>query len=208
MGLDDRDYMRDRYRRRQGLPPATRSSRLMSTSNGLSEVGLALVRALLIGGLAILTPLVLVKVYTGALTAQFEAMIPVPFPKSGSVYVTDGADFQKRQGLLRLKADGFSSAGYFVLFHETAADKDVLGVYLHGGDNIAVPVPVGRYRVRIASGNTGLWKGIDRLFGTTSARELLDTVRVTSATDRTLDLEGSIGRALELKRNSNAGFLE
>lgn len=208
MGLDDRDYMRDRYRRRQGLPPASHSSRLMSASNGLSEVGLALVRALLIGGLAILTPLLLVKVYTGALTAQFQSMIPVPFPKSGSVYVTDAADLQRRQGLLRLKADGYSSTGYFVLFHENDADKDVLGVYVHGGDNIAVPVPVGRYRVRIASGNTGFWRGIDHLFGSTTARELLAPVRITAATDRTLDVEGAIGRVLELKHNSNAGFLE
>ena len=104
MGLDDRDYMRDRYRRRQGLPPASHSSRLMTASNGLSEVGLALVRALLIGGLAILTPPLLVKVYTGAPTAQFQSMIPVPFPKSGSVYVTDAADLQRRQGLLRLES--------------------------------------------------------------------------------------------------------
>lgn len=208
MGLDDRDCMRDRYRRRPGLPPASRSSRLMSASNGFSEVGSALVRALLIAGLAILTPLVLVKVYTGALTAQFQSMIPVPFPKSGSVYVTDAADLQRRQGLLRLRADGYSSAGYFVLLHENDADKDVLGVYLHGGDNIAVPVPVGRYRVRIASGNTGFWRGIDHLFGSTTARELLAPIRVTAATDRTLDVEGSIGRALELKHNSNAGFFE
>lgn len=106
------------------------------------------------------------------------------------------------------KADGYSSTGFFVLFHENDADKDVLGVYLHGGDNIAVPVPVGRYRVRIASGNTGFWRGIDHLFGSTTARELLAPVRITAATDRTLDVEGAIGRVLELKRNSNAGFLE
>ncbi|MDO7836878.1 hypothetical protein Q4610_17670 [Sphingobium sp. HBC34] len=208
MGLDDRDYMRDRYRRRQGLPPIGRSPRSASASKAVSELGSGLVRFLLIGGLAVLTPLVLVKVYTGALTAQFQSMIPVPFPKSGSVYVTKAVDLQRRQGLLRLKADGFSSNGYFILFHEIEAGKDVLGFYLRGGDNIAVPMPVGEYRVRIASGNTGFWRGIEHLFGSTNARELLALIRVTTATDRAVDLEGSPGRAIELKHNSNAGFFE
>lgn len=207
MGLDDRDYMRERYRRRQGLASGRRSARLASGRGEISRFGSALVRALLIGCLAIV-PLLLVKVYSGVLTAQLQSLMPVPFPKSGSVYVTKAADLQRRQGLLRLKASGNLATGYFVILHESEVGKDVLSVYLHGGDNIAVPVPVGHYRVRIANGNVGLWRGIEHLFGSTTARELLAPIRVTAATDRTLDLEASIGRTLQLKHNSNAGFLD
>lgn len=204
MGLDDRDYMRARYRRRQGLAPSRQSA---PARQGLGDVSIALAKGFIIAGLAVLTPFVLTKVYTDAITEQFQSMIPVPFPKSGSVYVPRSADLRKRQGFLRFTPSAPWSTGYFVLLHDIEDDRDVLGIYLHGGDAIGLPVPVGRYRLRVASGNVGSWRGMGHLFGRTVGRELVGVLSVSTNTDRAVDLESRVSRDLGLKPNSNAGFM-
>jgi hypothetical protein len=95
-----------------------------------------------------------------------------------------------------------------VVLNDVATDKDVLGIYVAGGKMTATPVQVGTYRVRIAERLTAFWHGNDRLFGSTTAKEMMAPVKVVGSTDKTIRLQTGLARALEVEADSAKGFLE
>ena len=226
MGIDDRPYMRERYRERKGLVGMetewndkrarrehvnhergryrTRKARRSKSSfmhSLLVDVALPAVFAIG-GGYAIY------RFYLATMIPAFQAMVPVPFPASGTVYLTDQTDLDRRQGMIRFKAPERLATSYVLMLHDVVGNHDVLGVFLGGGKRTATPVPVGTYRVRVAEGNPGAWKGPERLFGTTVGRELMLPLTVTTRTDKTLSLDTPVARNLQIAQNSNRGFVE
>ena len=254
MGIDDRDYMRERYRDRQGKatrstfwndrksrveqpndkhgkavplgsaswvgggwfdmvnrgqdyksaryrPRRSRSRRRGAVSSFLIEVIIKIVFAAAV-------PYVMYRVYIATIIPAFQAMVPVPFPDHGSVYVTPQTDVERRQGLIRFKAPEAMATSYVVMLHDINRRHDVLGVFVASGRKTRTPVPVGTYRVRIVKGNTGTWRGFDRLFGATVGRELMQPLTIVQATDKTVDLATPLAHAFTVPHNSNVGFVD
>jgi hypothetical protein len=54
-------------------------------------------------------------------------------------------------------------ANYFVKLVDVITSKAIVGIYVVGGSPIEVDVPLGRYEMRYASGQT--WYGLEHLFG-------------------------------------------
>jgi hypothetical protein len=221
MGLDDRDYMRARYRRLQGIDdgPTIWNDKRGRVEMGqgsswtnarwqMAGVGRALLQAILVPAVALGGMYVIYRTYTSVMTSAFQRMIPVPFPESGTVFTTPATDLNRRQGILRFRAPDRPNHGYVVVLNDVATDKDVLGIYVAGGKKTATPVQVGTYRVRIAEGLTAFWHGNDRLFGSTTAKEMMAPVKVVGSTDKTIRLQTGLARALEVKADSAKGFLE
>jgi len=221
MGLDDRDYMRARYRKRQGIEDGPTiwndkrarveigaGSSWVGSNWQMSGVGRALLQAILVPVIALGGAYVIYRTYTSVMTSAFQRMIPVPFPESGTIFTTSATDLNRRQGMLRFRAPDRPNYGYVVVLNDLATGKDVLGVYVAGGKKTATPVQIGTYRVRIAEGLTAFWHGNDRLFSSTTAKEMMTPIKVAGSTDKTIRLQTGLARALEVKADSATGFLE
>ena len=189
-------YQKKRYR-----PKRSRSGRRGTVANFFTDVVLRI-------ALAVGIPFVLYRVYIATMIPALQAMVPVPFPSHGSIYRTEATDLEKRQGLVRFKAPERMATSYVVLLHDIERGHDVLGIYVENGRKTKTPVPVGTYRVRVAEGNPGAWRGIERLFGTTVGRELVQPLTVVQQTDKTLSLATPIARAIEIGHNTNKGFVD
>ena len=230
MGLEDRDYMRDRARlrsagtrwnkrkgrvegnwsaRRRGYP--TRGGML---ARGLIRLGCLVVAAYvavlvfprLIGatvskGLsqvatAHVTPpqrsekgSSLVDRVGSVITAPPPSTMTTTFPQSGSYFVVSGAPKAEGEGVLELKAGKDTLRNYVVMLHSIDTGHDVLGAFVRGGQSARIPVPVGRYRVRIASGSFIGWRGMDDLFGSsTGVEQLRGTLTMESHGGLSLDI--------------------
>ena len=141
MGLDDRDYMRARYRRRQGIDdgPTIWNDKRGRVEMGqgsswtnarwqMAGVGRALLQAILVPAVALGGMYVIYRTYTSVMTSAFQRMIPVPFPESGTVFTTPATDLNRRQGILRFRAPDRPNHGYVVVLNDVAAAKEGLGV--------------------------------------------------------------------------------
>jgi len=82
-----------------------------------------------------------------------------PRPENGYVIKFDYQDGVAPFAIVAPKG----SKDYYVKIVDTDTNKDVLAIYVHGGDRAAVDVPLGQYEVRYAVG-VG-WRGVDDLFG-------------------------------------------
>ena len=70
-------------------------------------------------------------------------------------------------------------SNYVVLLVDAETGHSVMAIYCRSGDQAVVPVPVGSYRVRAASGTD--WYGIKGLFGPhTHVEEVVPTLTVTA----------------------------
>jgi len=253
MGIDDRDYMRDRYRQRQGLGSGRTEwndkkgrEQLRDGSKKAVPLGSAgwvggswfdevnrgqdyqrkryrsrrpksknrnviksfLVEVVLRLGIVVIVPYAMYRLYIATMIPAFQALVPVPFPDNGSVYVTSQTDIERRQGLIRFKAPDAPANSYVVMLHDINRGHDTLGVFVAGSRKTKTPVPVGTYRVRIAQGRPETWRGLDKLFGTTEARELMRPLTIVQATDKTVDLATPLSQALKIERNTNLGFVD
>lgn len=255
MGIGDRDYMRERYRQRQGIGAGTtwwnegkarrelrdgndkavplgsaswvggewfdavnrgqdyqktryRPRRSRSRSRNSNPLRRFFVDVFLRICLAVAAPYVLYRVYVATMIPALQALVPIPFPAHGSVYVTPATDLEKRQGLMRFKAPEGMATSYVVMLHDIEQGHDVLGIFVASGRKTKTPVPIGTYRVRIAEGNPGAWRGPERLFGTTIGRELISPLSIVQATDKTLDLATPLTRVFKIDQNTNRGFVE
>lgn len=67
--------------------------------------------------------------------------------------------------------------GYFVKVSDWATSEPLLAMYVRGGQDAEVPLPIGSYRVMVARGPN--WYGMDRLFGKkTIVKEELNPVQI------------------------------
>lgn len=174
MGIDDRDYMRERYRRRVGqtrwndrksrteaswLDPSRSTHRRQGPTAQIA-VRLALP---LLGALLILIP------FYGA--AQRHGWIPdiepaQPFPESGSVTVAGNVvGLPARSRMTIVTAD----ANAVVQLVDPDSNGHVLSIYVAGSDRVTLPVPAGTFRVRLIEGKK--WHGPTRYFGPNTSYE-------------------------------------
>lgn len=154
MGLQDRDYMRERGRRAQYVPSHGHGRQWSLPRLG----GMGTLSRYLVVGIGILLAFVVIRY---ALTYR----AAVPFPTTGDVhwYINDA---QPRMAQLRLHARPSSSSKYFtVMVNDWASSAPVAMIPVRSGETSLTLMPLGRYRLTIAKGS--LWMGPDKRFGMT-----------------------------------------
>lgn len=72
-------------------------------------------------------------------------------------------NYTGRKGLAPLVLITGGGSDYFVKLVDPASGRDLFGLYVRGGQRIEVPVPLGSYEMRYASGD--VWYGRGDLFG-------------------------------------------
>ena len=186
MGLDDRDYMRDRYRQRQGAkrdvplgsaswigqnvqPAASGGAWFEKKNRGHSykqgryrERRPSILRHArwLIPTLCLST--YLVPMYFDAKRGGWMPDLKpgIPFPESGSVTVAADLPHKRISSHLTVQT---SDANAVVQLFDPESDDHVLSVYVAGNDKVDVPAPRGTYRMRIIEGRK--WHGTESYFG-------------------------------------------
>lgn len=167
MGLDDREYMKARYRARQGIRWNDRKSRVEYDE---ADVLAARYRArtrrprsatidrafdfrwIATFGLALGFSALGWKLMTGGEGDR-------AFPASGSVTIAADLKPESARGRFRIRA-GHNNAVIQLL---NPAGNHVISIYMRAYDERVVPVPEGRFSLRIAEGRR--WTGIGQFFG-------------------------------------------
>lgn len=179
MGLDDRDYMRERYRQRQGLTGREtrwndKAGRVEGTWFGAKNRGFdyqkgryrpaTRFRAHPAQSLVFVlsAALALIPAYR---EAKRFGWLPdfgetLPFPSSGSVTVASGVDPKTATSKLRVATD---KANAVIQLHDALTARHVISVYVGRNDDVTVPVPPGTYKVSLVEGDK--WHGPERYFG-------------------------------------------
>lgn len=176
MGIDDRDYMRARYRQRQKQAGATtwwndrkfrreyrddrrapRSGRRGWMANGGNGL------LLLLCALPIAVPAYRDAKRSGWLP---DYGVELPFPASGTVTVNDSVDPRSATSRIHVIA-GPANAVVQLLNSETEAH--VISVYVKRAEETSVPVPPGVFRVKIIEGDK--WHGLNKWFGPSTTYE-------------------------------------
>ncbi|MFC4519071.1 hypothetical protein [Cupriavidus pinatubonensis] len=85
-----------------------------------------------------------------------------PFPPSGSVISYQDLTGQKMAGF-SIDTSGTGAVLHAIKVEEWNTQRPVLVTFVPGGSRAKVEVPLGIYRIKIASGDT--WYGLDDLFG-------------------------------------------
>jgi hypothetical protein len=163
MGLDDRDYMRERYRKRRGLPPE--KNRFPPRGVWSARQGHSLWRYLL-PGLSLL--MFAIPMFEGA---RRRGWLPdrepeIAFPDSGSVTVARALSMRRVTSSLEVQS---SDANAIVQFLDPDTKRHVISIYVRGNDRVRVPVPRGTYQLRLIEGVK--WHGPERFFGPNTAYE-------------------------------------
>ena len=186
MGLDDRDYMRDRYRERQGgkrevplgsaswigraAQPAGSGGGWFEKKNRGQDYQRGRYRPRrssplrharwLIPVLCLLT--YVIPMYFDAKRGGWlpDLMPGIPFPESGSVTVPTHLSQKRITSSLTVQT---SDANAVVQLFDPETDEHVLSVYVAGNDHVVIPAPRGTYRMKIVEGRK--WHGPTRYFG-------------------------------------------
>lgn len=204
MGLDDRDYMRARYRERRGLGATRwndRKSRVerdglwfsaknqgfdyqknrwrLKRSAPSGRIGWALV------GLAVLVGFAIPSWREIKLAGWLPDTEPeLPFPGTGSVTVNRSVDPKSAIARLRVIA---ARGNALVQLHDLDTGAHVISVYARRNADVAVPVPPGTYRVRIVEGDK--WHGGQSYFGiSTVSQTVPEPIRIPAYSIRSIDL--------------------
>lgn len=211
MGIDDRDYMKERYRQRQGLSrgrrlwgfgKAARETRAERTpkekavplgsapwiedkgrggnsglwfeskNRGLDYRKDRSVRfvphpmqkwILLLSAISLVYPMYREAKRNGWIPDREAAL---SFPPSGSVTVNAAIDPHDATSRIRVVT---ASAKAVVQLFDPGSDRHVISVYVHGDDDVTVPVPPGTYRMRVIEGDK--WHGPVKFFGPSTTYE-------------------------------------
>lgn len=89
-----------------------------------------------------------------------EEFLPsVPRPISG-LY---SQDLNQQQAIAPLEIQSQTGSDYFVKVTSQVTGEDISTIYLRGGENASITVPLGTYEIKYAAGET--WYGEEELFG-------------------------------------------
>lgn len=184
MGLADRDYMRERYRARQGLSGQTvwndwkarRELDNASYFSGRWRARLrrhnALRRKLLSVTLMSLVAVLLVAGTRnhGWLAERFAALTigrsGFGFPASGTVSVSSALDMQRVQSRLTVQGAAENTVVQLV---DARTGAHHLSIYVRAFERVSVPAPIGVYRVRFIHGRQ--WADARAFFGRGTVQE-------------------------------------
>lgn len=192
MGLDDRDYMRERYRKRQGLgrdgttwndKRARREQALGDDGAWFSAKnrGFDFQKGRYRASPAVFKPhplqgwIFLLSAIAIAIPAYREAKrsgwLPdrraeVPFPSSGSVTVANGVDGRLATGNLGVRTD---QANAVVQLFSRRTDEHIISIYVRRHDEVRIPVPPGTYKMKLIEGDK--WHGPTDFFGPSTTFE-------------------------------------
>jgi hypothetical protein len=213
MGLDDRDYMRERYRARgestrwndragrvEGVwfDPAIRGfdyqrGRWRRPSRS------SLVRYL---PFALSLVLILIPFYGEARRAGWlpDREAPMPFPESGSVTVARWVMREPITSFLTVEAAGSNAVVQLI---DPGSGRHAISVYVSKNDRIRVAVPQGTFRIRLIEGQK--WHGPARYFGSNTSYETATELMIfTPRTGHIIDLhrrpDGNLKTRMMLSR--------
>lgn len=189
MGIDDRDYMRERYRARARRTKWNdRTSRVEGAwfdpvdrrfdfqRNRLRLPRRGRLPRWLPSALAI----ILVAIAAWSWLRQMEwppgNRAAISFPASGSVTVNRA--LEPRVAISRMKVTAGRYNALVQLF-QPDTDAHVLSVYVREGDSVTVPVPPGVFRMRLIEGDT--WYGPVRFFGPSTRFETVRELQAFTA---------------------------
>ncbi|MFD1103576.1 MULTISPECIES: hypothetical protein [Sphingobium] len=199
MGIDDRDYMRERHRARAGATNWNdRAGRVEGAwfdpvnrgrdgLKGRFRAGMGVRqsrRQLLIYGLSVL--LTVIPLYG---MAQRDGLIPdlrpgVSFPETGSVTISKAIDRRSITSALTIVA---SHANAVVQLFDPATERHLMSIYVAANHRIKVPVPEGTYRMKLVEGQK--WHGTRKFFGpNTSFRTVADLMTFTRSSGQLINL--------------------
>lgn len=203
MGIDDRDYMRERYRQRANrtrwnegrgrIEAAWLDPRHQRYRRQPSAAAIAVRFALPVLSLL----LILIPFYGDA---QRHGWIPdlepaQPFPESGSVTVAGNVTGLVARSHLTIAA---ADANAVVQLVDPDTNTHALSIYVAANDRVSLPVPAGTYRVRLIEGRK--WHGAKRYFGpNTSYETVAGLMDFTPAAGRIIDLHRRPGGNLETR---------
>lgn len=198
MGLDDRDYMRERHGARRDVQWNDRKGRMEGAwfdpvnrghdyQRGRYRPG-----APRPGGIVRWIPFVL-SLLLAAIPAYYglkrEGWFPdrrpgLPFPATGSVTVNAG--LSPKTATSRLIVITANANAVVQLFHPVSG-RHVISVYVGKNDRATVPVPPGTYRMKIVEGQR--WHGPKEFFGASMTYEtVVELVTFTPLHGNGIDL--------------------
>jgi len=214
MGLNDRDYMRERRRaeskaaRLGSVSWVDRKGRLEqhdlwfdAKNVGRSASGWRYRSAsrftphpwqkwiLFLSALSILVPMFGEMQRKGWLP---DLTAPIPFPQTGSVTVARTIKLADIKSRLTVEA---SEANAVVQLFEPETNRHVLSVYVGANNRVTVPVPVGTFRMRLIEGQR--WHGTTRYFGPNTSYE-------TAA--ELMTFEPRVGHVVDLHRRPDGNL--
>lgn len=186
MALDDRDYMRDRYRQRQGAnrdvplgsaswigqtaqPAASGSAWFERKKRGhtYQQGRYRGRRPSVLRHARWLIPILCLSTYLVPMyfDAKRGGWMPdlkpgIEFPESGSVTVASNLARKRITSRLSVQT---SDANAVVQLFDPDTEEHVLSVYVAGNDKVVIPSPRGTYRMRIVEGRK--WHGTKNYFG-------------------------------------------
>ena len=208
MGLDDRAYMRERYRKRQGFAPERttwndrktrrelqsgptwfvnkkgghrhRSGRWGSSSKRRALLGIVLGGLVLVAAATrMVAPFWLAERFTGIILGQEHG-----FPASGTVSVPANIDMSRVVAKLTVQS---GSENAIVQMIDAKTGRNTLSVYVRAHERVTVPAPVGGFHMRLVHGRE--WTDGQKLFGKGTLHDEVDGVmRFTRTVGHVLDL--------------------
>lgn len=183
MGLMDRDYMNRDTRTRKG----TAWSRAMPSGSSRGSQIWRIAAWLLIFAVVFALIKYLPKVQHGSkanpAASLFEKQQPVAFPESGDAvwYMTPT---QPPVARLTLAAPPSAGRNFAVRLDDWETRAPVVLIPVRAGETSVTLMPLGRYRMKIASGAS--WQGSDRLFGAqTNVKEAVHPIEFTRQGNQT-----------------------
>jgi hypothetical protein len=214
MGIDDRDYMRERYRQRQAQNAGSTWWNERKGRREFPDAGPATGKG---GGwfdganrgfdyqrgryrpreevrgntvqMWIFALSALPTLIYGYREAKRSGWIPdlaveVPFPASGTVTVNNNVDPRTATSQIKVSA---AQANAVVQLFDRSTDEHVISIYVNRNDDASVPVPPGTYRMNIIEGDK--WHGLTKWFGSSTTYETVARPMVfTRSSIRMIDL--------------------
>lgn len=186
MGIDDRDYMRNRQSRRGDAnyyPKQFRSRPDQFQGSKWKKF---------IAGMLVLLALGMGFKYL------LEHKSTLPFPQTGDVqwFVQNQ---NGKQALLTIAAPATYKLNYAIQLDQWADQSPVVTIYVRAGETAFTLVPLGRYRVTIAKGK--YWQGSGKSFGFTG-----DTREAVAPLEFYQTGNTVVGHTIELDKSLNGNM--
>ena len=122
-----------------------------------------------------------------------------PLPNNGQTSVKANCDL-----VAPFEIKSKEGGGYFVKLADFKTNEDVLSVFVRGGQNIQIKVPLGKYIIKYASGDE--WYGYDYLFGpSTTYSKANDPFEFTREISPAAASRGGIFYSVKLLKLCRAG---